>query len=68
MDGSQTPPLKFDQVEYQTRFEPPKTKRTTDNRRRRKRLLTMLGAFVLVAGRGLRHLLVCRRPPLQIDQ
>jgi membrane fusion protein (multidrug efflux system) len=50
VDGSQSPPLKFDQVEYQTRFEPPKTKRTTDNRRRRTRLLTMLAAVVLVAG------------------
>lgn len=52
MDGSQSPPLKFDQVEYQTRFEPPKTKRTTDNRRRRRRLLTMLAAVVLLAGGG----------------
>ena len=52
MDGSQSPPLKFDQAEYQTRFEPPKTKRTTDNRRRRRRLLAMLAAGVLVAGGG----------------
>ena len=50
MDGSQSPPLKFEQVEYQTSFEPPKTKRTTDNSRRRKRLLMLLTAFVLVAG------------------
>jgi membrane fusion protein (multidrug efflux system) len=48
VDGS--PPQKFDQVEYQTSFEPPKTKRTTDNSRRRRRLLTLLAAFVLVAG------------------
>ncbi len=52
MDGSQSSPLKFDQVEHQTRFEPPKTKRTTDNSRRRKRLLMLLAAFVLVAGGG----------------
>lgn len=52
MDGSQSPPLKFEQVEYQTSFEPPKTKRTTDNSRRRKRLLMLLTAFVLVAGGG----------------
>jgi membrane fusion protein (multidrug efflux system) len=52
VDGSQTPSLKFDQVEYQTQFEPPKTKRTTDNQRRRKRLLSMLGAVVLAAGVG----------------
>ncbi len=52
MDGSQTPSLKFDQVEYQTQFEPPKTKRTTDNQWRRKRLLSMLGAVVLAAGVG----------------
>ena len=50
MDGSQTPSLKFEQVDYQTSFEPPKTKRATDNRRRRKRLLALLGAVVLVAG------------------
>jgi membrane fusion protein (multidrug efflux system) len=52
VDGSQSPPLKFEQVEYQTSFEPPKTKRTTDNSRRRKRLLILLAAFVLVAGGG----------------
>jgi membrane fusion protein (multidrug efflux system) len=50
VDGSQSPPLKFDQVEYQTQFE--KTKRTTDNQRRRNRLLAMLAAVVLVAGAG----------------
>ena len=37
VDGSQSPSLKFDQVEYQTRFEPPKTTQTTDNQRRRRR-------------------------------
>ena len=52
MDGSQTPSLKFEQADYQTRFEPPKSKRTTDNQRRRKRLLSMLGAVVLAAGVG----------------
>ena len=57
MDGSQTPsltpPLTFDKVEYQsTPFVPPRTKRATDNQRRRKRLLTMLGAVVLFAGVG----------------
>ena len=52
MDGSQSPPLKFEQVEYQTRFEPPKTKRATENQRRRKRLLAILAAVVLVAGMG----------------
>lgn len=52
MDGSQSPPLKVEQVEYQTRFEPPKTKRATDNQRRRKRLLAMLAAVALVAGVG----------------
>lgn len=50
MDGSQSPALKFDRVEYQTQFEPPKTKRTTDNQRRRNRLLMILAAVVLVAG------------------
>ncbi len=52
MDGSQSPPLKFDQVEYQTHVEPPKAKRITDNQRRRRRLLTILAAVVLVAGGG----------------
>jgi membrane fusion protein (multidrug efflux system) len=52
VDGSQTPPLKFDQVGYQTQFEPPKTKRAADNQRRRNRLLTMLAAVVLVSGVG----------------
>ncbi len=52
MDGSQSSPLKFEQADFQSRFEPPRTKRTTDNRRRRRRLLTMLAAFVFVAGGG----------------
>jgi membrane fusion protein, multidrug efflux system len=52
VDGSQSPPLKFDQVEYQTNFEPPKTKRITDNSRRRRRWLTALAVVVLVAGGG----------------
>src|SRR6476646_2214022 len=52
VDGSQTPPLKFEQVDYQTHFEPPKTRRATDNRRRRTRLLVILAAVVLVAGLG----------------
>jgi membrane fusion protein (multidrug efflux system) len=52
VDGSQSPELKFDQVEYQTHFEPPKTKRTTDNQRRRRRLLMLLAAVVLVLGAG----------------
>jgi membrane fusion protein (multidrug efflux system) len=52
VDGSQSPPLKFDQVEYQTHFEPPKAKRTTDNSRRRRRWLMALGTVVLVAGLG----------------
>jgi membrane fusion protein (multidrug efflux system) len=52
VDGSQSPPLKFEQVEYQTRFEPPKSTRTNDNQRRRRRLLAILAAVVLVAGLG----------------
>jgi membrane fusion protein (multidrug efflux system) len=56
VDGSQTPsltpPLKFEQADYQTSFDPPKSKRTTDNQRRRKRLLAALGAVVLFAGVG----------------
>jgi membrane fusion protein (multidrug efflux system) len=50
VDGSQTPALKFDQVEYQARFEPTKTRTASDNRQRRKRLLMILAAVVLVAG------------------
>ena len=53
MDGSSSPPLKFDQVEYQTSFEPPKPKQLSDNRRRRRRWLTALAAVVLVMGTGL---------------
>jgi len=52
VDGSQSPPLKFDQVAHQTRFEPHKSKRTADNDRWRKRLLTLLAVFVLAAGGG----------------
>jgi membrane fusion protein (multidrug efflux system) len=53
VDGlSSPPPLKFDQVDYQTSFEPPKTKQTTDRRRQRRRWLTALGALVLVVGIG----------------
>jgi membrane fusion protein (multidrug efflux system) len=52
VDGSQTPPLRFDQADYQTPFEPPKVKRTRDNRRLRKRLLAILAGAVLVAGAG----------------
>jgi membrane fusion protein (multidrug efflux system) len=51
VDGLSSPPLKFDQVEYQTSFEPPKPKKATDNRRRR-RWLMALAAVVLVAGTG----------------
>jgi len=53
VDGSSSPPLKFDQVEYQTSFEPPKPKQLSDNRRRRRRWLTALAAVVLVMGTGL---------------
>ncbi len=60
MDGSQSPPLKFDQVEYQTQFEPPKTKPTTDNQRRRRRPADASGCRRAGRGRGLRHLLVRR--------
>jgi membrane fusion protein, multidrug efflux system len=57
VDGSQTPsltpPLKFDKVDYQSApFVPKRTKRATDNKSRRKRLLMMLGAVVLFAGVG----------------
>jgi membrane fusion protein (multidrug efflux system) len=52
VDGSSSPPLKFEQVRYQTPLEPPKTKRTTDNQRKRRRWLAMLAAVVLVAGGG----------------
>ncbi|MCW5732842.1 MAG: HlyD family secretion protein [Enhydrobacter sp.] len=52
MDGSQSPPIDFQQVEHQTGFESPRSQRPTDNSRRRKRLLTLLAAFVLVAGVG----------------
>jgi membrane fusion protein (multidrug efflux system) len=52
VDGSSSPPLKFDQVEYQTSFEPPKPKPLSDNRRRRRRWLTALAAAVLVMGTG----------------
>ena len=52
MDGSSSPPLKFDQVEYQTSFDPPKPKQVSDNRRRRRRWLMTLAAVVLVAGTG----------------
>ncbi len=52
MDGLSSPPIKFDQAEYQTSFEPPKGKRTADNRRRRRRWLMALAAVVLVAGVG----------------
>ena len=51
MDGS-TAPLKFDQVEYKTSFEPPAAKKASNNRRRRRFLLGALGAVVLVAGVG----------------
>ena len=51
MDGLQAPPLKFDQVEYQTKFEP-KPKPVTDKRRLRRRLLMILAAVVLVTGLG----------------
>ncbi len=46
------PPLKFDQAEYKTSFEPPPVKKATDNRRRRRLLLGILGGLVLVAGAG----------------
>ena len=49
MDGS-TAPLKFDQLEYKTSFEPPPAKKASNNRRRRRLLLGVLGALVLVAG------------------
>ena len=52
MDGSSAPPLKFDQVEYQTSFDPPKPQKASDNRRRRRRWLTILAAVVLTAGVG----------------
>ncbi len=52
MDGLSSPPIKFDQAEYQTSFEPPKGKRTADNRRQRLRWLMALAAVVLVAGVG----------------
>ena len=52
VDGSQSPSVKFDRVEYQASFDPPKTKRASDNQRRRRRLLAGLAAFVLVAGVG----------------
>jgi membrane fusion protein (multidrug efflux system) len=52
VDGSSSPPLKFDQVEYQTSFEPPKPQKLSDNRRRRRRWLTILAAVVLTAGIG----------------
>jgi membrane fusion protein (multidrug efflux system) len=51
VDGS-TAPLKFDQVDYKTSFEPPAAKKAKDNRRRRRLLLGALGAVVLVAGVG----------------
>ena len=51
MDGS-TAPLKFDQVEYKTSFEPPAAKKAVDNRRRRRLLLSILGALVVMAGVG----------------
>jgi membrane fusion protein (multidrug efflux system) len=52
VDGSSAPPLKFDQVEYQTSFEPPTPQKLSDNRRRRRRWLTILAAVVLVLGTG----------------
>jgi membrane fusion protein (multidrug efflux system) len=52
VDGSSSPPLKFEQVDYQTSFEPPKPKKVSDNRRRRRRWLIALAAVVLVAGTG----------------
>jgi len=52
VDGSPSPPLKFDQVEVPTRFKPPKTRRVADNQRRRRQLLLALTAVVLVAGVG----------------
>jgi membrane fusion protein (multidrug efflux system) len=51
LDGS-TAPLKFDQVEYKTSLEPPPAKRKTDNRSRRRFLLSALGAVVLAASLG----------------
>jgi membrane fusion protein (multidrug efflux system) len=52
VDGSSSPPLKFDQVEYQTSFEPPKPKQVSDDRRRRRRWLMAVASLVLVAGTG----------------
>jgi membrane fusion protein (multidrug efflux system) len=52
VDGSSSPPLKFDQAAYQTSFEPPQGRPTSDNRRRRRRWLTVLAAVVLVCGIG----------------
>jgi membrane fusion protein, multidrug efflux system len=51
VDGS-TAPLKFDQVEYKTSFEPPVSRKASNNRRQRRLLLGALGAVVLVAGVG----------------
>jgi membrane fusion protein (multidrug efflux system) len=52
VDGSSSPPLKFDQVEYQTSFEPSKPKQAVDNRRRRRQWLLALGAVVLASAVG----------------
>jgi membrane fusion protein (multidrug efflux system) len=57
VDGSPSLPLKFDQVDYQTRFEPTQAepardKPAPDRRRQRRRLLIGLAAIVLIAGLG----------------
>ena len=53
MDGSTPPPsLKLETAGYQTTLELPRARRATDNQRRRRKLLGVLGAVVLSAAAG----------------
>ena len=68
MDGSQTPNIKFDQVEY-----PDPVRAPEDQAHHRQPAAAQAPAHDAGRGRAgrrrwLRHLLVCGRPSLQIDQ